>query len=231
MVQLPCECMAKILEKNRAQTLRREGVSINHIAKTLSVSKGTVSYWCRDISLSPKQIMDMQHRVHTQAVTALLRSSEEKRARRIRDTAESTKVGKSDVRKLSVRDRFMVGLGLYWGEGYKRGNEELGFTNSDPEMILFFIKWLKDVYNIERDRLIARVSINASHLKREDAVAQFWSKKTSIPISQFTRTSFIKTQSKKVYPNAAEHFGTLRIKVRRGAALRRRILGSLGSLR
>ena len=139
-------------------------------------------------------------------------------------------IGKRDVGKLSKRDIHMVGLGLYWGEGYKKGSQELGFTNSDPALILFYVEWLNRIYNIEPDSLILRVSINMQHKERIKEVVEYWSSLTQIPLSQFTKSSLIKTTSKKVYANTAPHYGTLRIKVRKGTALRRRILGSIRAL-
>lgn len=44
--------MAKTKEFNIARSLREDGVSIRDIAKRLSVSKSTVSGWCKDIVLT-----------------------------------------------------------------------------------------------------------------------------------------------------------------------------------
>jgi hypothetical protein len=159
-----------------------------------------------------------------------LKASEKQRVQRQKNIEASTRKGRSEVGQLSKRDIYMIGLGLYWGEGYKKGSQELGFTNSDPAMVIFYIKWLSVTYNIERKNLILRVSINDQHAGRIAIVEKYWSKATKIPCSQFTKTSLIKNQSKKIYPNLETHFGTLRIKVRRGTELRRRILGSISAL-
>ncbi len=222
--------MAKILEQEKARVLRKKGLSIGNIANEIGVSKSTVSYWCRDIVLSHAQVKHLGKQQKTAAVTALLAYAERRRRDRISRTNHLFKRGSLDVGKVSKRDLFMVGLALYWGEGYKKGNDEFGFTNSDPETIRVIIRWLKDIYGVEKENLILRVSINQLHNKRELVVVSYWSKVTKIPKSQFTKTSFIKTASKKRYLNHNEHFGTLRVKVRRGADLRRRILGSINAL-
>ena len=135
--------------------------------------------------------------------------------------------GIADFGALTERDVYCIGLGLYWGEGYKKGSQELGFTNSDPKMIQFYIHWLERVFKINRAELILRVSINGIHKYRIKDVEKQWSQVTGIPLSQFTKSSLIKTDSKKVYGNMETHLGTLRIKVRKGTTLRREILGSL----
>jgi hypothetical protein len=139
--------------------------------------------------------------------------------------------GRSDVGQISQRDLFMLGLALYWGEGYKQGSQELGFTNSNAEIIRLYIHWLRQIYGVEKARLILRVSINVSHKHRVQEVTQFWSRIAGVPLSQFTKPSLIQSKSKKVYTNHHEHFGTLRVKVRNGTSLRRQILASIDALR
>jgi len=222
--------MARQREREQALLLRNRGKSIGDIASQLSVSKSTVSNWCRDIRLSEKQRAKLATLSKHHATAALLRASEHQREQRLKHTEHMISVGQTDVGKCTKRDLFMVGLGLYWGEGYKKGNQELGFTNSDPQMISFYIRWLKTIYGIGNDELILRVSINTIHTKRVKEVEKYWSKLTSIPISQFTKPSLIRSKSEKMYRDQKHHFGTLRIKVRRGTDLRRRILGSISAL-
>lgn len=139
--------------------------------------------------------------------------------------------GAREIASLSHRDLFILGIALYWGEGYKSGNKECGLTNSDPVIIQAFIFWLKKIYSVQEKDLILRVSLNESHRGRVSLVEQYWSRVTNIPPSQFTKTSLIRSRSKKTFSNLDVHFGTLRVKVRRGTSLRRRIMGSIERLR
>ena len=222
--------MAKANEQSKALLLRQGGQSIGEIARVLKVSKSTVSGWCKDITLSDKQIRNIAEKSKHQATMSLLRASEIQRKKRQNDVIQANALGKQDVGLLTKRDLHMVGLGLYWGEGYKKGSQELGFTNSDPAMIQFYIKWLSKIYGIKKEDLILRISINSQHSRRISELIHHWSTVTGVPSVQFTKTSLIKSTSKKIYKNPEEHFGTLRIKVRRGTDLRRRILGSISAL-
>lgn len=222
--------MAKPLLRHEAQLLRKDGFSITSIAKRLDVSKSTVSMWCRDISLTERQIQRIAEQSKHHATLVLLRAAEIQRKKRHDRVQEALREGAKDVNHFSRRDQHMVGLGLYWGEGYKKGSQEFGFTNSDPLLIRFYIGWLKNIFNITTERLILRVSINENHKHREDEVSKYWSKATGVPLNQFTKTSFIKSVTKKKYGNDSKHYGTLRIKVRKGTQLRRRVLGSLQKL-
>src|SRR3989344_2740699 len=219
--------MAFIKLREQARGLRKKGESIARIATMLRASKSTVSYWCRDIALSSKQIQSLVQKQENAGALGRLRAAEKKRSARLARIESESKTGSKTIGALVQRDIFMLGIALYWGEGYKSGNEECGFTNSDPDIIRACILWLERAYSIPLSDLIPRVSINQTHRNRINIVEQYWSKATGIPRSQFTKTSLIKTHSRKIYSDPAQHFGTLRIKVRRGTALRRRILGSI----
>lgn len=219
--------MAKIQEKERAQKLRVLGYSIGDIAKQLAVSKSTVSLWCRDIQLSAAAKTRIAQKGNSKATVGLLAYSETKRQVRQARTKANTNRGIQRTGTLTERDLWCIGLGLYWGEGYKRGNREFGFTNSEPDMIQFYIHWLRAVFAVPKDQLILRVSINQQHQHRINAVEAYWSTLTRIPRTQFTKASLIKTTAKKQYNNTEKHFGTLRIKVRKGNKWREEVLGAI----
>ena len=223
--------MASQALREQAQALRRQGKSIADIVHTLQASKSTVSYWCRDISLSHAQRHALAEKQRASGGIGRLRAAELKRARRMSDMNAEMERGARDVGTLSQRDLFMTGLALYWGEGYKSGNEECGLTNSDPAIITTFIEWLRRIYAIPSTDLILRVSVNETHRHRVQIIEKYWSQMTGVPLSQFTSTNLIKARSKKAYADAESHFGTLRVKVRRGTALRRRIMGSISALK
>ena len=223
--------MANNQKREIARNFRTDGKSIGWISLKLNVSKSTVSYWCRDILLTETQMKKLYDAAKSITLKALLIASEKKRQTRIKNTIDFGNFGKKDVGKLSKRDIFMLGLGLYWGEGYKSGNDEFGFTNSDPKMITFIIRWLEEIYQIDKDKFVCRISINNIHTKREEEIIKYWSLLTGLNYSQFTKTSFIKAKSKKVYTNGDNYFGVLRVKVRNGTNLRRRILGSLTEIK
>jgi transcriptional regulator with XRE-family HTH domain len=230
MVLLPYKFMAKFKEKEKAILMRKQGISISDIAAKLNMSKSTVSMWCRDIVLSADAIANISMRSESKSTKALLKYTESLRIARQNNTEISKKRGKNTLGQLTKRDIYCIGIGLYWGEGYKRGSQEFGFTNSDPGMIKFYVKWLNTVFGVETKDLILRVSINELHRTRIKLVEIYWSKLLNIPLSSFTKPSLIKTQSKKIYSNSEMHFGTLRIKVRRGTNMRREVIGALEAL-
>lgn len=222
--------MAYIREKEKAQALRSAGESINRIAELLKMKKSTVSFWCRDIALTSAQMHSLKFKQLERARVGSLKAAEIKRAQRLNRVADEKTRGAADLGAMSRRDLFILGIGLYWGEGYKSSNGEFGFTNSNPDIIKTFIAWVKANYGIQPEDFILRVSINATYRAKSSESIRYWSKVAGLPTKQFTKTSFIKTVLKKQYGNNRKYFGTLRIKVRRATNLQRRVLGTLECL-
>lgn len=223
--------MRKEKEYKNAILLRQQGYSLNEISAKLKVSKSTASLWLRGVLLDKNAKSRLQQRTKANSLAGLLTYSQclrDKKAEQIKTDENS---GKSLLGKVSYRDIFCIGLGLYWGEGYKRGSQEFGFTNSDPVMIQFYMLWLDKVFGVKKNDLILRISINSSHYGRKAEVERYWARTSGIPLSQFTKTSFIKSVSSKKYPNRDIHMGTLRVKVKSGTRMRRQVIGAIKSLK
>jgi transposase-like protein len=222
--------MADIINRDKALALRHKGYSIGDISKILNKQKSTISYWCKNVTLTTSQINKLSEKSKSSGLKAILLNSKKLQEKRKLNLIKYSELGKRDLGKITDRDLFILGIGLYWGEGYKKGNDEFGFTNSDPTIIKTMIKFLNNIYNVSNEDFILRVSINKIHKTRERDIVKFWSKTTKTSSLQFTKTSFIKSKPGKQYQNNKAYYGTLRIKVRNGANLRRRILGSINNI-
>ena len=224
--------MARIKKKLLAQELRREGHSISEIAEKLRMHKsGSISKWCRDIMLAPEQIERLSKKQKSGSYKGRMKFLERIRKERIKETALLEKQGIKEIGKLNKRDLFIAGVAMYWSEGYTYSSgEQVGFTNSDPRMILFILRWFKEIYGVSNDKFSLQVKINKIHKSRVREVENYWSKLTSIPLQQFNKTVLIKSKVKKNYPNFGTHYGTLRITVRQGTKLRRKINGWIEGL-
>ena len=213
--------------KETVKRMRESGMSLGDISKKLNVTKSTLSFWCKNIILTESAIRKIKTKGKVKSIQGLLRYSESKRKERmIRNTLQKQE-GVTTLGTLSNRDVLMVGLGLYWGEGYKYENGELGFTNSNPYMIHFYFKWLK-LWNVEKDSLIFRLTINEFFRKKEDNIKSFWINFLGVKKEQFSKTTFIQTNLKKAsLKNTEKYKGILRVKVRKGTYLRNKILGAI----
>lgn len=215
--------------KRGAELLRRRGMSIKEIAREVEVSQSTVSRWCSDIILSAEQRNLLEEKRRKAGAKALAPWIRRNRELKQKDIRKQSALGHQDLGRMTKRDLFMLGLGLYWGEGYKRGSQEWGFTNSDFGMIRIVLDWLHKCYDVPIERIIARLTINTRYKTQAENLMRMWSRETGISRSQFGRPTFISGYNSSKL-NERTYRGTLRIKVRRGTSLRRRILASIDEI-
>ena len=219
--------MHSIQIKNKVLKLRKSGKSIYEIGKVLGLKTATVSTWCKNLLLTEEQRNKIHQNGRLKAREGMLVYTEKLRQQRLQRILLNKKAGARIIGRMSVRDLLMIGFGLYWGEGYKYENCELGFTKSNLNMIKFYIKWLNQ-FNVSKENLIFKLTINEVFRKHENIIKQTWIRALGINGSQFSATTFIRTNLKKAdISNLKTYSGILRVKVRRGRELRNKIIGAL----
>ena len=228
----PATSIMQIKKKMLAQQLRKNGFSIGEIANNLDMIKsGSISKWCKDINLTAQQKDRLKKKEiiggeNGRKIFLDNLKKKDMEAEQLREEASN------ELGIINKRDLFIAGIAMYWSEGYKyKGGNQVGFTNSDPNMILFMLGWFQDICGISRDRITLQVKINESHKNRIKDVEVYWSEVTNIPLDQFNKSVLIKSKSKKIYDNYDNYFGTLRITIRSGGLiLRKKIMGWIDGL-
>ncbi len=219
--------MYAIQIKNRAKILRKSGKGIYDIARILGLNPTTISYWCKDIELSELLIKKIKYTGMKKARAGMLLYTEKQRKTRIKRILREKEEGAMSIGNLSQRDIFMLGLGLYWGDGYKENNGELGFTNSNVRVMRFYLRWLELQGVIKKD-LIFRLTINEIFKSQEKRLKKLWVRSLKVSAEQFSATTFIQTKLKKaIVARKNTYTGVLRVKVRQGGMLKNKILGAL----
>lgn len=222
--------MAKTSEKLIARKLRQRGSSIKDIAKKLGVSSGSVSIWCEDVLLSPIQ----KKRLFLKQVNAghkgRIMGAEANKRKKIENVVNQEKIASTMVGRLSERDKLMLGIGLYWGEGVKAGSSGTALVNSDPSVILFARDWFEQL-GVKRSEFNPYIYVSEVHKSREHIIQKFWSDYLSIPVEQFNKIIFLKGRPKKKYNNYDTYYGVLALRVSRGTTLRYKIMGLIKACR
>jgi len=105
---------------------------------------------------------------------------------------------------------FVAGCMLYWAEGAKHRNC-LKFTNSDPEMVRFFVRFIRS-FDVEDDAFRLTCNLFADHVARQDEIEQFWLDVARLPRSCLCKSSVnvYSKYSQKKRQNKLP-FGTCRI--------------------
>lgn len=205
--------------RETARELRRAGHTYDRIVDELGVSKSSVSRWVRDLPApapSPKHM----HRMREARWAP-------HRRRQVLARWNTKLAAGNEIGRLTDRELFLVGVGLYWAEGTKskphRPGERVAFVNSDPGMIDVFLAWLRLV-GVEREALRFHVQIHES--ADVPAAEEYWRRVTGADAGQFTRTTLKKHNPATVRKNTGQGYrGCLVIHVLRSADLYRRIEG------
>lgn len=222
--------MAKSTLRLKARTLRRKGISVIAIANELRVSKSTVSLWVRDIILTIQQLETLRHHSLQGAERGRIIGALKQKQARLAKIEEGNADGSTMLGIMTEREFFTAGVALYWAEGNKK-MKKIELCNSDPQMIIFFLLWLKHFFQMTIDDVRCYVGINILHKSRDRDVKRYWSQITGIPLKQFTKTSFKKSASRKIYDNFEVHYGTLSIRILKPARLLYTIAGLVHSMR
>ncbi|MEU0027993.1 hypothetical protein [Streptomyces sp. NPDC006335] len=208
--------------RERARELRLQGCTYDQIQVELGCSKSSISLWVRDLPKPERRDPGEQARL------ACRKRWEHELAVRDEERKRTKAAAAEAIGKLSDRELFLLGVGLYWAEGgkdkpYDR-RENVAFVNSDPGMIEVFLAWL-DLLQVERGRLRFTVMIHeTADVARAE---QYWADLVGADRSAFNKTTIKKHNPKTVRKNIGDAYrGCLVIKVLRGTDLYRRIEGS-----
>lgn len=87
---------------------------------------------------------------------------------------------------------------LYWCEGAKCGDYSLKFSNSDPNLVRWFLACLQIGFNIKQERLKCIIHLHKYHDVSKQT--KFWSKVTDIPVNQFNRPYLKPNSGRNIRP-------------------------------
>lgn len=177
----------KVQEKNKAIELRHRGMSYKDILNVLTVSKSSLSLWLKDLPLTEEEKVLLRHRKDSNISRGRIKSATANRKNRLLREKEQFLLAQEEFDIFKVNPLFLTGIGLYWAEGSKRDNT-FQFTNSDPEMITFMIRWCTKYLGIS-------VQFVACHLYLHQPYAhehceEYWAKTSGIPLENFRKTVY-----------------------------------------
>lgn len=142
-----------------------EGFGMQEIANRIDVSIDAVSYFMRKHGLKRRTPQDSNSLRYQKAATSFqLKELKTERLRTLK----------------------AIGSMLYWGEGCK--SEKVGvvdFANCNKEMILVFMRFLRDVCGVDESRLRVYLYLHAN--QDVENCIQYWSMITDVNKKQFTK--------------------------------------------
>ncbi|MFM2381912.1 MAG: hypothetical protein RLZZ76_679 [Candidatus Parcubacteria bacterium] len=223
--------MSKSLEREKVLSLRRQGMSIKDIANTVGVSKGSVSLWCQDITLTSKQSLSLKQKQIDAGNRGRVLGAQKNKQKRLDAIELAKKYGSDTIGSLSDRDLLMLGVGLYWGEGVKSRNGQTAIVNSDPHLLKVAKLWLQKSLSVPLSDLRPYVYISEQHKTKSKSILEFWSTELKIPQNQFHTPIVIKQKPTKRYPNHDSYHGVVALRVIKSTNLKYKIKGLIDACR
>ncbi|MCX5697220.1 MAG: hypothetical protein NTU54_04555 [Candidatus Omnitrophica bacterium] len=189
--------------------LRRRGLSYREIKGEVpfTLSKSTISSWCKDIELTARQKNRLELIFKDGSYRGRLAGSKTTQIRRAKEVAGIREQAKSEISSLTENEFKLAGLMLYWAEGAK--SRYVDITNSDPALIKFMTDWLRLICGVPEERFRACLHLHSG--QNEKQIKAYWSKLTNIPIEQFSK-SYIKQEGSGYRKNIL-YKGTIKIRV------------------
>ena len=149
--------------------MRQEGKTIPEIASTLNVAKSSVSLWVRDIRLTSEQKSVLEST--KQQIERLNQASKQRHEEGMERRYISQQEGRERARQNDPLHE--MGCMLYLGEGAKDPRAVV-FVNSDPHMMIFFMRFLRESLKVNDLNLRLRLHCHTSDVQEHQRIKQYW---------------------------------------------------------
>ena len=225
-------------DRQAALALRLSGKSYGEIRQALGVPKSTLSGWFSDIVLSERLRERIERRGQKQAIAILLQHNKNQTTLAVARAARTRQEAAGAIRNPSPRELLLLGVVLYWAEGYKRPLRRNGrtlthhvvsLTNSDPYLVKAFLRFLRESCGVPNGKI--KASLRIFEHQNENTLLRYWQKETGIPPHNFKKSYVgISKSSAGKRPFNQLPFGVIQIVVA-DTALFHRIIGYIEGIK
>lgn len=182
---------------SQIRNLRSQGWSLPELKRKFQVGHGTVYRYIQDTKILPK---------YKQIWLSKRKSS----THRMLDEKQKAKINaKKYVFAINSKEKLLILSSLYWAEGHKK---DFSFTNSDPQMIKLFIKYLRDTLETPKERI--KLSIRIYEDMNVEVCKKFWLNNSGLDRSNLGTVNVLFGKKK----GKLKH-GMCRVRVRKGGSM------------
>lgn len=223
--------MSKSDKKLKAISLRRGGNSIKDIAKELGVSRGSVSVWCQDIKLTKAQQEKLFAKQIASGSVGRQKGADVNREKRLKALEFCAKEANKNIKSISDRELFFLGLGIYWGEGIKSRSGPAAVVNSDVYILKTMKRWFCDCLGVDKNDFRPYVYISDLHKNREHMIMNYWAKELELPMNQFKTPIYLSNRPKQKYENHDNYYGVVALRVTKSTNLKYKIMANFEAIK
>lgn len=218
--------MTDVQKKEEAIALRKEGRTYSEILQRIPVAKSTLSLWLRHVGLSRVQIQ----RISVKKIAGQRKGAQKRHQDRVDLQKQIYEVASKDVRSISKKELWLIGVALYWAEGSKEKEYQAGsgllFSNSDSRMIKLYLRWLTESLHVAPTRIVFELYVHDNRKKDLGTIKNFWAHELGFSAESFKRVYFKKSIPKTKRHNIGHlYHGLVRVKVSASSTILRQVEG------
>ncbi len=208
--------------KPRAEKLRDNGYSYKMISEKLGIAPSTLSLWFRDRAYTPNR------EVISRIKNGPRKAAQKRHDLKIEQIQTIRKKSFAEIGQITKRDLWMLGIGIYIGEGSK-SIESVRIMNSDPAVIKFSIRWLKEACGLDEENIMISLFLYPDN--NIEKSIKYWQETTGLSTSNFRKTHVDVRDNKRKAAKGKLPYGTVQLRINangdksRGVALFRQISG------
>lgn len=170
-------------ERIKAIELRKDGKSVREIAKVIRASKGSISYWVRDVKLTNEQKIKLIEKQKMKGLVGRNNHSENCFQKRLLCQNEGRKMAKNCTKE------YVMGCMLFWAEGTKSRTSVI-FSNTDEDMVVFFVNFLKKYFGCQEDDFSLRLDAYLNNGLTASDLEKFWVEKLGLNMNCLRKSVF-----------------------------------------
>lgn len=214
------------LLKTRAVQLRLEGKTYSEILEAVPVAKSTLSLWLRSESLAEPQ----KQRITEKKRLSALRGAQKRKQERIDTTKTIFEKCRSDISLITLRELWLIGISLYWAEGSKQKEHNVGvavcFSNTDLRMLQVFLAWLERCVEVPASDIHFELFLHETARKKLPEVQKYWKEGLRVRPDQRFAVYWKRTKIQTNRRNVGDlYYGCLRVRVKASSSLNRALAG------
>ncbi len=199
--------MRALLRQKAIDFRVKKQLSYSEIRRRLKVPKSTLSYWLQEYPLSKDKILELRRKGWRKG-----EASREKYRATMRQKKEFLDQTVYAERYQYLRDNltssvyYVAGLMLYLAEGAKRKSSTIVLANTDPSVINFFIRWMKEYLAIDPSSV--RVQLHLYENMDLNSELIYWKRQLAIEKTQFYKISVRKIRGSSFSYKSTHRHGT-----------------------
>jgi hypothetical protein len=185
--------MARVIDRQKAIDLRKQGKTYGQIKHELGITKSTLSDWLSKYPLSERQLKLLGNNKKNSRQIAIEKTIIAKQKKHKQRLNEAYQIEKKRWKFLTKEEIELAGIFLYWGEGAKLINGPISLNNTDPQVLKFTLYWLTYALEIPKAKIQVFLHLyNDMDIKKE---MEYWSRELKMPLKQFAKP-YIKESSR-----------------------------------